>query len=90
MSGLFEDEPIADCETPEQMRAELFKRSYVGQGTLVRHAMTMADMQGLSGEDRYVVLAYYLLRENADLKERLLRVAETTIPPMFIRKETDE
>lgn len=56
--------------------------------TIVRHAMRTADAMGLSGEDRYMLMASELLR-HADKMEAIVMDGEMLRPPapMFVQVE---
>lgn len=67
-------EQIKDADTVEEMRVEIFRlRQY---DPLVRNVMDRADYTGLSGEDRYTILAYYALKELNHTKKLFLEQAE--------------
>lgn len=71
------DEPIKEVTTPNEMRAE-FLRLYMHDST-VRHVFNMAEHQGLSGEDKYVTLAYVLAKQVQQLRGMVLDGAYTQI-----------
>ena len=74
-----ETEQVKKAETPEEMRAELFRlRHYDG---LVRRVMDMADYGGLSAEDKYTILAYYALAERVQYQNLVLDRAK--LDPML-------
>jgi hypothetical protein len=63
-------EQVKDAETPEEMRAELYRlQSY---DPLVRAVMDSANYRGASAEDRYTVLAYNALKQLAEIKLHVL------------------
>lgn len=64
------DEPIKPCTTPAEMRAEIHRLSYTGN--LVRQIIDTANMQGLSSEDKYTLLAYHALQEMRRAQEAVL------------------
>lgn len=69
-------EHVRKAETADEMRMELFRlRRY---NPLVHTVMQMADCGGLSGEDRYVIMAYRALRELAYLQQNTLDVYAAT------------
>ena len=81
------DERIKKADTPEQMRAELYRMSY--HDPVVRNCMQAANFQGMGAEDRYTIMAYHLL----DAYYRVGRMAIDTSrlntnPPSIIIKET--
>lgn len=80
---MFED-PINDAETVNDMRAELLRQAYHDQ--LVRSVFMMADKSGISGEDRYVTLAYNLLKENRRLRGVVLDHFNTSPAPIIVTK----
>lgn len=49
------------AKTPDEMRAKISRLRF--DNPMVATVMDMADIRGLSAEDRYTVLAYYALRE---------------------------
>lgn len=52
---------------------------------LIRSCFMGAEVQGLSGEDKYVLLAYHALRVLEDTHQRLSRFIELSpMPPMII------
>lgn len=63
-------EQVKDASTPEQMRAEINRMAQ--HDALTRQVMVIADRYGMSGEDRYTMLAYHALREHQAGKQREL------------------
>jgi hypothetical protein len=55
-------------------------RRISGVDALVRNVNTMADVQGLSGEDRYTVLAWHLMHMAARLEAVALQEAMLAPP----------
>lgn len=75
--------PKPDLATPQEMRAELERVGH--RDVLVRRVDDMARYTGLSGEDKYVVLAYYALIERAHyLKLAIKRCNTTLYPPVVV------
>lgn len=77
------------ARTPETMRREMFEMAHRERGwqeqfrlehcsPLVRRVFDMADIQGLSGEDRYTVLAYMALQSLASAQGHLLAMLNVT------------
>lgn len=65
-------EEVKEASTVEEMRAELFRQRQFNP--VVQSVFTMADVNGLSGEDRYVHLAYLALRQGTALQNLMLDV----------------
>ena len=60
-------EEMKPAETAEEMRVEMMR--ICRHDPMVNNLMRLADYKGFSGEHRYVILAYYALRELAALKK---------------------
>ena len=76
-----QEEKVRDCVTVNEMRAEISR--LMRHNTMVRVTATQAMQQGLSGEDRYVLLAYHSLKLLGQMKEHLLEDLYTRVnPPM--------
>ena len=60
-----------EVETPDGMRRAIFKASR--DSALIRHVEDMARIRGLSGEDKYVYLAYYALVQLERMNEMNLK-----------------
>jgi len=76
-------EQLKEVTTPAEMRAEIFR--LMQHDPMVCNVMRMADYNGLSGEDRYLILAYHALHELARMKQMVLDNALTRpMPPMFV------
>ena len=75
-------EQVKDAETPEEMRAELYRLQYYDP--LVRAVMDSADYRGASAEDRYTVLAYNALKQLAEIKRHVLDDAMLRPAPRMI------
>lgn len=76
----FKMEEVRTATTIDEMRAEIFRLSR--KDALTHNAMNSASYRGLSGEDRYVLLAYHALKERAVLMDSLLRMDALT-PRMY-------
>lgn len=68
---------VREAATPNEMRAEIFRLAYIDP--LVRSIFRASDIQGLSAEDRYTILAYHALKSRSIYMEKLLRMLDTTI-----------
>lgn len=78
-------EKIRLAKDVNAMRKELLRmQRYDG---LVRSVMDLADYQGLSAEDRYVILAYSALRERERLTEVVLEDLMTRPPVHIVPKK---
>jgi hypothetical protein len=66
-------EQVKDAETPEEMRAEIYRLQHYD--SLVRAVMDSANYRGASAEDRYTVLAYNALKQLAEIKRHVLNDA---------------
>jgi hypothetical protein len=66
-------EPIKQAETPDEMRA-VFERLCYHDYT-VRHVFDMARYRGMSGEDKYVSLAYILIKKLREFQGVALNMA---------------
>lgn len=74
--------------TPQEMRRELFERQFdhcLGSSVpvIVRNVQAQADKLGLSGEDRYTVMAYTLARA-LEQAQRMLYDQLVMMPPAGI------
>lgn len=82
----FEYRQVKPADTPDEMRAEIYRVSY--DDPMVRNVMRMSDHMGLSGEDRYVILAYNALRELTRMRQLVLDDKLMNAPPfLFVDKE---
>lgn len=78
------EKPAEEPKSIDEMRKAILEASR--HVTIVRSAMYSADAQGLSGEDRYAMLAYYALRQLEGAHQRLMAyVSITPMPPFIIR-----
>lgn len=66
--------PKQEPATVDEMRQAIL-RAYRNDHT-VHSAFQFADHRGMSGEDRYAMLAYYALRRVHDLHNQVLRFAD--------------
>jgi hypothetical protein len=66
-------EPMNDAETPQAMRIEIARLSRYDP--LVRRVFDMAEYQGLSGEDRYTILAFHAMKMFKATQEKLMHLA---------------
>lgn len=57
--GIDKPDDFAELPSFDQMRAAIYKAQY--DSVLIRQSMMQADVRGLSGEDRYTLLAYRAL-----------------------------
>lgn len=64
--------------TPEEMRAEIFRMAHYNQW--VRNITTSCNVAGLSSEDRYTMMAYFFIKQCAELEAQLLH--ELRISPL--------
>ena len=69
-----EIEQVQHAETPDEMRAEIIRMAM--HDALTQHGMRTSDRQGLSGEDRYTMLAYFLLKAKQQGLQRELNAAK--------------
>ena len=75
-------EQLKDAETPEEMRAAIFLAAR--HDPITRQVMDMADCKGMSGEDRYTVLAYHALKAMMAAYQREIDFYRTHPAPMFV------
>lgn len=78
-----QEEKVRDAVTINEMRAEINRLS--NHNSIVRVTATQAMQQGLSGEDRYVLLAYHTLKLLGQMKALVLEDLYTRVcPPMVM------
>lgn len=78
-----EIEQVKKAETPEEMRAEIFRLSRYHH--MVRNVLDRANYQGLSAEDKYTIIAYYALADLAKFQSiHLDSLRLDAIPPMIL------
>lgn len=75
-------EAATDVETIDGMRRAILMAQR--DDATICHCLTTADYRGLSGEDRYVFLAYQALRKVNDLYEAYMNLAAVTPAPSRI------
>lgn len=73
---------MTEPTTPDEMRAALNKLRY--DDPLVHAAFTAADYAGMSGEDRYTVLAYHAVTQKQKLLEQLLENHAMSVPVHYV------
>lgn len=76
-------EHVRPAKTPTEMRAEIYRLSHYD--SLVRSITTMANMEGLSSEDRYTLLAYQALRQASELRRMTLENAHFSAIPTILK-----
>ena len=76
-----------DATTVDGMRRAILRAGR--DSALIRNAMYAADLQGMDGEDRYVVLAYNALVLLESTHQRLMRCVERSpgVPLVFTDKK---
>jgi len=80
-------EQLNVATTTNEMRIEINRVSRYDP--LIYHSLMAAEHLGLSGEDKYVILAYNALRDLAVIKQRLMDM-EGLIPPSVIFLNDDD
>ena len=73
------------AETPEQMRAELFRLRHYD--SLVRAVMDAADYSGMSSEDKYTMLAYHAMKDRNRFQAMLIDSMSLSVKPFFLSSE---
>lgn len=68
-------EEVQECATPEGIRRRFNRAAYRSGHPLVRAVFQMADARGLSGEDKYTILAFEVLKQLEHLEEINLEAA---------------
>ena len=69
--------------TADGMRRAIFKAQR--DSGLIRELMIRADVMGLSGEDRYVSIAYNALVQLENVHQSLMEyIARTPLPPLVL------
>lgn len=84
MDPLDESPDVRQADTVEEMRAEIFRLTHANP--LVAQVMRSADYLGLSGEDRYVRLAYALLRQNDQMRAALVEHVRLDLSAIIVPK----
>ncbi len=80
----FQKEPIQDANTVDEMRAEIFRLRF--HDPMVRASFDVADYNGKSGEDKYAILAYHLLKQNRALLSQNLEMLSTAMPKHIVTR----
>lgn len=75
------EKPEKEPTSTDEMRKAITAAAW--HSSLVRNCMVAADYQGLSGEDRYAVVAYYALRSLEDTSRGLMAFVSTTPSPLL-------
>lgn len=86
--GIPKPESIEECamaQTVNGMRQAIYKASH--ESALIRHSMQVADFQGLSGEDRYTMLAYHALVSLEQTYQQLTNYAKRMPDPLAWQDE---
>lgn len=78
-------EQVKAAKTPDEMRAELERLSHYDP--LVRNVFDMARYRGMSGEDKYTVLAFESMRIVQTMKQHMLHDVRLTATPKFASQE---
>lgn len=79
---MFDIEKVKDANTVEEMRAEISRLRY--HDNIIHTVMDLADYKGLSAEDRFTILAYHLVKQNAELREMVIDYHMSRPMPMVI------
>ena len=75
--------------TVDGMRRAIMKAAY--DSALIRQCLLVADHAGLSGEDRYAMLAYHALRQLEDLYQQHSDVLDRLpMPPMILKRPAEK
>ena len=83
------EKPAQEPKSIDDMRKLIMEASR--DSSLIHAAMQAADYQGLSGEDRYAMLAYRALRSYEDAFQRQLQMLNTMpMPPFIVRDEVQK
>jgi len=81
MDNLYSE--IEEANTPEEMRKAFFK--LIRDDPLVNRVWVTSDINGLSGEDRYTLLAYFLIKDRDQYRGRLIEQINLTPRTVFIK-----
>lgn len=81
------EKPEKEPTSIDEMRKAITVASQ--HSSIVRNAMMSADYQGLSGEDRYAMLAYYALRQLESTHRHLMAYVNITPGPIVIDRAAD-
>ena len=74
-------EQLEEAQTIDEMRAELFR--LYRYDPLVCRVFDTANFNGLSGEDKYVMLSYYAMKDRAIAYQKVLEFSSTSIVTRF-------
>ena len=79
-----EIEQVKNADTPNEMRAAINRLAR--DDALTGYVMHMADLHGMSGEDRYTMLAYHALKQRQEGMQRESAAARIgPVKPMIFR-----
>lgn len=78
---------IAECSTPQGIRAYLNRKVCRCNNFLLHNIFDLAYVTGLSGEDKYTVLAFEALKRAEDLQEQLLDQVNSTLRVASVVRE---
>jgi len=74
---------VGEAHTPNEMRAELARLAR--EDSLVRAAFNHAEYIGLSGEDKYLLLAYNAMKHRNQLMRQLYAwTMKNPMPSLFV------
>lgn len=76
--------------SPQEMRREITEHGYRGHGiaaSYVRRCIEVSEHIGLSGEERYVLLSYELMKALDRVFEERMRYA--SVPSFLVPKPTE-
>jgi hypothetical protein len=77
-------EKVQEANTADEMRTEIHRLRHYNP--MVRILMEMADYKGVSAKDRFTILAYNALKQNAALQALVLDLNNTReMPAMIVR-----
>lgn len=74
------------ARTPEGMRKRLNEYARQGNEPIVRQVFCLAEINGLSGEDKMTVLAFEALKALEHCKDLILEQVSLSPAPIIIRK----
>ena len=77
-------EEMTECSTPQGIRAYLNRKSYYCGSPLVYRIFELAHVTGLSGEDKYTILAFEALKAAETAREELLTYLRNAPGPQFV------
>ncbi len=75
-------EPLRKATTPNEMRVAIMEQER--DNPIVRAVATTAMVSGLSGEDKYVMMAYYLLERSLIVEKMLLNHYACNLPHIIM------